>query len=81
MTIHDQPGPTWVEDAHLEEGSDPMAAPMFHTIALPARLARCGACGALVDASEDGRRMHVAWHQGGVSPVIDLTALEAAALV
>ena len=54
-----------------------MDAPMFHPIAEPSRLARCESCGALVDPSEDGRRLHVAWHASmEAGHVLDLTELE-----
>jgi len=40
----------------------PLATPRFQTVPQPTRLARCGECGAVVDASEDGRRIHTQWH-------------------
>jgi hypothetical protein len=55
-----------------------MAPPSFHTVPEPQRVARCDECGALVDASEDGRRLHTRWHLSDDPLVIDLTEREPA---
>jgi hypothetical protein len=69
----------WGRDGGTSEEEVPLTPPRFQTVPQPTRLARCGECGAVVDASEDGRRLHTEWHaELGPQPVIDLTELEAA---
>jgi len=51
--------------------------PMFSQVSTAARLARCSSCGAVVDASDDGRRIHLRWHEAHEgSGIIDLRALD-----
>jgi hypothetical protein len=57
-----------------------VAPPIFRPVPDPQRLARCGQCGAVVDASEDGRRLHTEWHMNEPL-VIDLTEREPAVAI
>jgi hypothetical protein len=49
---------------------------MFTRMSSEGGLARCSACGAVVDASDEGRRIHLSWHRALDHTVIDLVALE-----
>jgi hypothetical protein len=51
---------------------------MFQPVAQPIHLVRCCACGSVVDASDDGRRIHATWHESFNTTLVDLTAFEEA---